>query len=386
MFPLKSRLRNVFGPQAPTDRSNDRKIFGEQKIDRPIVNQDTVDNEEDTPIRAAGKKLMGLYSESSPANERYTKYLEEQPSEADYAPSRKRRLGGALAASLIGLSDPKLGQETADNIINGPFRNRLKDWERQKAPLAAAASAEKEDRTRNISALKTFIDSEHVAQMDRSLIQSRNDNATHQKTLETQAAANAKAAEDDRIRRDTDRTTDNTRQAARDKADEEYRKKTLAQGSERIGIARANSAISGRRASAYESSVNGLNTYRDHLKNKMTTLKGDTPAAQKTASELALHNIILTPGNSQRFANFYHVDEKGKISIDLPNKSMFDSEDDFNNDVIGYAGFKKEWDTEVAKVLAQQHPVAPDKINNTPPPKPENKKYEVTRRPVPASR
>lgn len=57
--------------------------------------------------------------------------MEGMPSQADYAPSKKRRVFAAIAGGFAGLRDPKLGMQLADNIVKDPYNQAVSEWGRR---------------------------------------------------------------------------------------------------------------------------------------------------------------------------------------------------------------------------------------------------------------
>jgi hypothetical protein len=341
----------------------------------PIDNNEEYDVSNATEAKIPKKKpsdlLMDIYNEDSPAESRYEKFLASQPKESDYSPSKKRRFGAALAGGLAGLSgDARTAMKVSSDIVDRPYRDALNDWTRQEVPLKAAAETESRTRNSKINALKDYITSEHQNTIDESLISSRNSETEHRRNLEDQARKNAEALEKDREARERDRKEDNTRQDLRDK--ETKRHNTTVES-----IGRTNASSSATRASAYSRNVDNLSAYRDHLKNKLANQKGDSPSAQKTAEELATHNVILKPGNSQKYSNFYQMDEKGRIAIVPPDRGYFDSDDSFNSEMADYALLQKELKDEKNNILKANHPTGTTSTTVAPPTK---KKTQIVSR------
>lgn len=354
----------------PTLFPNKRKLLTNDAITVKAPNQSSTqlnDNEDDPT-----SELMKMYQEPSKASENYDKFLSTQPNEADYKPSKKRRLLAIAAGALTG--DPATAYQVANKISSQPFEDQLKDWERRRVPLQNASTVEEKDRANKINSLKDVINAKHQRLMDESLITSRDDQTTHRLALERQALANADALERDRIKRNSDRDTDNARQAERDKATERDRIQTHAENKQRIDISSRNASNAENRTSIYQRMQEGLAAYRKTLQDRLGTLKGDSPLAQKYAKELALHNVLDKPGNSQKYGNFYNTDEKGRITATKqPDKSFFDLNDEgFNSEMSTYSQFQKEIDDETKRVLKANHPTGSTKVD------PEKDKKPVT--------
>jgi hypothetical protein len=51
-----------------------------------------------------------------------------QPQLSDYHPSVKRRILGGLLGGFMGIRDPKMGAQVAENVVYGPYQSQLADW------------------------------------------------------------------------------------------------------------------------------------------------------------------------------------------------------------------------------------------------------------------
>lgn len=346
-MPSRSRAKSIFSNIFSTD--NDQNDPN-KRLFKHVFDPGDLNNVADRPIpraldertgriSAASSKLMDLYNEDSPAVTRYNKYLEDQPTEEKYKPSGKRRLGAALAGFAVGLSDPEAGGKLATNIIEDPFKSAIKNWERKRLPLENAATAENRERVTKISSLKDYIQSEHQAGMDESVLHDReHDNQLGDKTLE-ETIKDRKVREDaleaERKRQEDNRVADNARKDKEDKALEIYRNRSLS-------IAERGMTDREARTKAYNDNLTNLKAYRDHLKEKVST-QGNTPGGQKTAEELATHEVLLKPGNSQRYSDFFEQNPStGKMYIVAPKKGTFQSDEDFNAALAEYTILQSE--------------------------------------------
>jgi hypothetical protein len=355
-MPSRSRAKNIFGNMFSTAEEDtpNKGMF------RHLFDPAQIDNVADKPvgrsldertgrISAASSKLMDLYNEDSPATKRYDDYLAAQPTEEQYKPSGKRRLGAALAGFAVGLSDPNAGGKLASDIVESPFRSAIKNWERQRLPLQNAAVSEGRDRTNKISALKDYIQSEHQAAMDESTLADRkhDNNIADNTLLETIAdrQARAKALEEERKRQEANRTEDNKRADAAAIEAKRHNQKSES-------IAERGMTDREARTQAYTNNLKNLTAYRDHLKEKVTT-QGNTPGGQKTAEELATHEVLLKPGNSQRYSDFFEQNSStGKMYIVAPKKGAFQSDEDFNAALAEYTILQSEIKKEKEAILA----------------------------------
>lgn len=375
LFPIakrKNAFRNILGANSQTDNGikldSIKKLFPSEDLSTvALATKQTLNPDgSEGSTRFAKNKLMDLYNEPSPNTERYNSYLESQPSQTEYAPSKKRRLGAALLGGAIGATQgPIAGISVGSRVNDAPFEDALSDWERKRLPLQNAATAETAGRTQKINALKDYITAEHQSNMDESTLADRkHDNqlgdatlletvAQHQATSAAEAAR-LKALEEDRLRQERNRVEDNTRATSAAEETKRHNRETE-------GIARTNASAATSRASTYASSVIGLNAYRDHLKAQLKAAKGNSPAAQKTAQDLAHTNIVLKPGNSQKYADFYDTDDKGRIKITPPSKGYFANDDEFNAQLASYGQFLKEIDNEKKAILAENHPTETNK-------------------------
>lgn len=362
----KIRFRNIFSTN-PDDRlGSTKKLFPVQTgMSNPTPESDGTGN-----IARASKLLMDTYNEPSPNTERYNQYLESQPSEADYNPSKKRRLGAALLGGALGATgNPQAGISVGTNIVDAPFEDALSDWERKRLPLQNAATSENVSRTQKINALKDYITSEHASQREaESDANVKADNKRADNALmETIADRQAREAETkaEHTRQETNRVADNARADIAFQEIKRHNKQTE-------DIASRNASISEARANAYKSSVEGLNAYRDHLKEQLKGLKGDSPAAQKTAEEYAHTNVFLKPGNSQKYGDFISQDDKGRLLITPPSKGFFSSDEEFNRQLSLYSGLQNEIKAEKERILRENHTVgntstqAPPKVVDKP--------------------
>src|SRR6266576_811941 len=225
--PSKAKFRNVFGDFSRTFNPNDSETqqdsgilypkrkplsvnFGVNKLDPNSYS--CADNQE-SRIQRATKLLMDTYNEPSQAEGRYNTFIANQPSEVNYQPSKKRRLGAALAGFGIGLTNPEQGSRVASDIVEEPFRSALSDWTRQEGPLRAAALTESSGRTAKINALKDYISAEHQSAMDRDLI-------GHRKAQEIQAQSTLSNTIADQQAREAETKAEHQRLSERSAADD----------------------------------------------------------------------------------------------------------------------------------------------------------------------
>lgn len=340
----RTRARNIFSPpgtdnQVTTPYRNVK--FGTDNIQ---VGDESSKPQEDSPVKRASKMLMDMYNAPSPATEQYNKYLNEQPDEEKYKPSKKRRLGAILAGFGVGLANPQTGYDVASNIVNDPFDTAIAGWERKRKPLENAAGSEMATRTAKINMLKDYIQAEHTNTMDEANLKNIHDDNVrgdltlaenkryHNMTLEELIAEHA--------RTNANRDKDNTRADTTEKETEKQHAWERTHGNDMANIARTNAASTAQRSTAYASSVEGLNAYREHLKAKTANATKPT----KQTKELAELNAINIPGNSQRYANFWGQTEQGKVFIKPPVSPDTD-------ELLEWAAFQKAIADEHDKIV-----------------------------------
>lgn len=356
----------------------DRRRFTNSLSNLPIIPSKDKTTIDDRPIDPR-EILLRMMNEQSPAVERYNRFLEEQPSAEDYKPSKTRRFLAALAGAGVGYADPNMGFQISSGIVNDPLDRALGDWERRRIPLQNAARAESESRTTKMNALKEYIQNERTAKLDESLIKDREERDKDRDEARVLAAKEKERARLDRIQenasRALERAEDNFRlnqaqanletERAKDrefrekdfKATQDYRNRQL--------------GLSERRLSAYESSIEGLNNYRNHLRTKV---KADGKPTKATR-ELAEINVYMKPGNSQRYDDFFERLPNGKILVKPPEQGRLESEADFSARLAEYTGLIDEIQREEATIIGPRSAPKPSET-----PKPEERRSRVIRR------
>jgi hypothetical protein len=365
-----SRLKNIF---SNTDKDDSESLFlGDRSgtMDKPYrrvsfgVNKvSTPPPTEANPVRAASQKLMDLMSEPDEAQDKFDSYLADQPTEDQYRPSKKRRVGAALAGFGVGLTNPIAGIKIGQDIADEPYNKAVSDWTRKGKPLALAANQEQKGKTTRINMLKDYITAEHQANVED--YQAHNIAADNLRadlalaaTNEERAAAQRRYEETERRLTDTASQAHNDRMTANERADRAL-KETTAQhewerthGNTMAEIAGRNATTNEGRATTYQHSVEGINAYRDYLKTK--TDKATKPTKQ--TKELAEINTIMKPGNSQKYSDFYRQNEQGKFILLPPSGSDTDT-------LLQWAAFQKEINDEHNKIVTPAKPgvsVKPD--------------------------
>lgn len=359
LFPSRIRFRNIFGQEGDDPTPNITKnIFPIQHS--TAVNKDALDTPSD-----AESRLMDIYNSPSPAASRLADYVNTQPDRTDYEPSRKRKLGAVLAGFVTGMADPNAGAAVTRGILDKPFDEANEDWERRGVPIRNAALAEQVDRTQKINSLKDYITAKRLNLNTESEMQARRDLAKHNNNSDLETAIRDQETAKYHTDETKSRDAANAREISRDS--EAHRHNIVSEE-----IARKNAESTATRVSAYTNNVNSLTAHRNNLLNNLKNIKGDTPAAQKTAKEVALHNIVLKPGNSQKYGDFYDMDDKGRIVVKPVKQGSFESDEDFQNRFLNYSAFQREIEDDAKKVLANNHPSTDSKPPDTkiPPPPP----------------
>lgn len=380
-----SRIKNIFsnnkddseslflGDRSGTMDKPYRKIsFGVNKVNIPKPT-------ETNPVRAASQKLMDLMSEPDEAQNKYDEYLAAQPTEDQYKPSKKRRLGAVLAGFGVGLANPQAGYNISQDIVNDPYDTAVSNWTRRGRPLALAAGQEQKNKTNRTNLLQHYISNERQFSIDeinahniaadnlraelaaakteeeRQRVQARFDTEQAQKVADNKKLQEDRAADNDRLERGLKETT----------SQHAWERK---HGDTMATVAQQNATSAASRASSYATSVEGINAYREYLKTK--TDKATKPTKQ--TKELAEINTIMRPGNSQKYSDFYRQNEQGKFIIVPPSGSDTDT-------LLQWAAFQKEIENEHNKIVTPAKPgisVKPD----------EKPKSRFTREVVPSSR
>lgn len=96
--------------------------------------------DETDPIMSALSKLRGGQAANA-----YREHISKMPTQQEYAPSKTRRFGGALAAAAGAFNDPKMGAAIGEQIIGAPYRNALEGWQMKGAGLKEQANIESSD-------------------------------------------------------------------------------------------------------------------------------------------------------------------------------------------------------------------------------------------------
>lgn len=70
----------------------------------------------------------GKPGQLSPAQQKYRQTVESMPLQENYAPSKWRRFGAAVAGGLAGMKDAGQGIKTAQGILEAPHQEAQQDW------------------------------------------------------------------------------------------------------------------------------------------------------------------------------------------------------------------------------------------------------------------
>ena len=139
--PLAKAYRGVtFGPTMVGAQDIAGAMAGPQQAEDPYV---------------AALSRMG----SNRATDAYRSHLSELPKQADYAPSKTRRLGAALTA-LAGSfgKTPQNAMALGEQVRDAPYRGALESWQLKGAGLKEQAGLEAADQAQQIARMKQILD------------------------------------------------------------------------------------------------------------------------------------------------------------------------------------------------------------------------------------
>jgi hypothetical protein len=97
---------------------------------------------------------MRRMSRAGPAVSAYQAALKEQPTAETTEPSMGRKLIGTLAGVAGGFAGgPKAGIDTAENIIDSPYKEAMRDYQARMKNLGESAKLEQDDQTSQLNAM-----------------------------------------------------------------------------------------------------------------------------------------------------------------------------------------------------------------------------------------
>lgn len=113
-----------------------------QDFSQPLPSRRTAPQQTEDPFMAALSRLGGSRGDATSA---YREHIGKMPKSEQYAPSKMRRLGGALAAAAIALKNPAAGAAMGQHITDAPYRNALESWQMKGSGLKEQADIESQD-------------------------------------------------------------------------------------------------------------------------------------------------------------------------------------------------------------------------------------------------
>jgi len=158
------RFANIFSPQQEDPLMGAyRKIdFNRGQTAPNPISGPTSEEADNDPISLALKRMQG-----GQASAAYREHIGKLPTQEQYAPSRGRRLAGALIAGAASFNDLKSGMALGEKVTNAPYRNALEGWQMKGAGLKEQADIEKDDATSQLNYVKAVrqqqVDAENQA-------------------------------------------------------------------------------------------------------------------------------------------------------------------------------------------------------------------------------
>jgi len=147
------RFSNIFNPQEDDPLMGAyRKLKFNEPSTRAPSGPTSVEADND-PLSIAIKRLQGGQAASA-----YREHIGKMPTMEEYAPSKTRRFGGALAAAAASFNDPRQGAIIGEKIIDAPYRNALESWQMKGAGLKEQADIEQDDVKGQIEYIKMIRD------------------------------------------------------------------------------------------------------------------------------------------------------------------------------------------------------------------------------------
>jgi hypothetical protein len=126
---------------APTPPASPMDEIPRPNTDRPMTPTDTGDDE--SSYLQDMQRLRGY----APITSEYRDTLLHSPSQKDYEPSKKRRLGAAIVGGLTGYAsrNPVTGMEAADSVNDSPYKKAVTDYDMKTSSLGAGSRLEQQD-------------------------------------------------------------------------------------------------------------------------------------------------------------------------------------------------------------------------------------------------
>jgi hypothetical protein len=88
------------------------------------------------------------------AGQAYKEHVGKMPQAEQYAPSKMRRFGGALAAAAAAYKNPVAGAALGQQITEAPYRNAINTWQMKGAGLKEQADIENQDTRSQLDYMK----------------------------------------------------------------------------------------------------------------------------------------------------------------------------------------------------------------------------------------
>ena len=143
---------NYFSRLQPIQFSN---MTSRSRVEPIRQNLPAFDDEEDGLDSYLGQSRFG------PSTQKYLDFIKAVPTQADYKPSKFRRVIAALSG--LGQKDP---YGTARSIVEQPYQNALEQWARQGSTLKEAAGLENEDAQFRLKSLLDYRKNQAQKQLD----------------------------------------------------------------------------------------------------------------------------------------------------------------------------------------------------------------------------
>ena len=159
------RIASMFGspgqdPSSPFVNAGRRFSLAPRQQAPPAAAVTQPDTED--PLTAALARLQG-----GQASAAYREHIGKMPKQEEYAPSRGRRLGGALAAAAAAYKNPVAGAAIGEQITGAPYRNAIDSWQMKGAGLKEQANIESQDVKSQIEYIKRIQEQQQQERQER---------------------------------------------------------------------------------------------------------------------------------------------------------------------------------------------------------------------------
>ena len=285
---IREQMGDLFNPEDPTP-TYDTGLSHAFQVPR-ITSQDysNYGSSEDDSYSAG---LKSLYGSARPSMDAYRSYLSKSPQAADYTPTKWDRVAAGLSGLAAGIKDPGQGIAVAQKMNRSRYDTALSDYYQQAKPLGEAAKLESDDRD---DMLKYYM---QAGALDNTRSKNQHD------WLASQATANWHNKTADETVRYHNWQIDSgnkhlTNETNNINSLDAYRRGTLAQGGQRIGIERENANTNAGRLG-----VERFNSQRPHYEAPPTAGEIDT-AEQSAMSDLAPTHPNLVKADTNRRGSY----------------------------------------------------------------------------------